>query len=286
MAVAFDLYEAPDLFFADLWCPPDDPQWGEDNQVTRSIIALPAAPVWQVHEGAARELFNQNNVVFHQPGSEYRRERFRDVGYRCLFFLPSNSLLREVIGEVDQALAESPIIPFPASGPLDGRTFGLSRLAARYLRSPAADPSAARELLYEVLRGALRVPRLEAPARPATSTATRRARREIVEETKEILITRLAERVSLDDLARTLYTSPYHLARLFRTATGFSVHGYLVQLRLRTGLESIYGTSEQVGEVGLRLGFSSHSHFTASFRQVFGLTPSGMLGFAPETPAT
>jgi AraC-like DNA-binding protein len=83
----------------------------------------------------------------------------------------------------------------------------------------------------------------------------------------------------LDDLAGTLYTSPYHLARLFRAATGFSVHGYLVQLRLRLGLDRLDGRSEEIGEVGRVLGFGTHSHFTASFRRAFGLTPSALLAF-------
>jgi AraC family transcriptional regulator len=285
MAFAFDLYESPDLFFAELWCPPDDLEWGEDNQVTRPILALPATPVWQAHDGAERQLFNQNNVIFHHPGSEYRRERFRDCGYRCLFFFPSTSLLREVMAGISPALAESTPIRFPASGPLDGRTFGLSRLAARYLRSPGPELSAARELLYEVLGGAARASILEAPARPRVSSRTLRARREIVEEAKEILTSRVAERLSLDGLANSLHTSPYHLARIFRGATGFSVHGYLVNLRLRMGMEGIHERRGEIGDVGLGFGFSSHSHFTASFRRAFGLTPSGMLSFPPGAMA-
>jgi AraC family transcriptional regulator len=277
MATATDLYEAPDLFFAELSVPPDDPAWGEDNQVTRPILALPATPVWQAHDGGEPQLFTQNNVVFHSPDSEYRRERFRDVGYRCLFLIPTMSLLREVAADVHPAIAESTAIRFPTGGPLDSRTFGLSRLIARYLRSDFSEPSSARELLYEVLRGAVKASNLGVSNRPATSGATRRARRQIVEGAKEILTSRMAESISLDDLARSLYTSPYHLARLFRAATGFSVHGYLVQMRLRTGLERIAGRPGEVGHVGLMLGFNSHSHFTSSFRRAFGLTPSALL---------
>jgi AraC-like DNA-binding protein len=277
MAIATGLFESPDLFFAELSCPPDDPEWGEDNQVIRPIVALPATPVWQSNDGAARQLVNQNNVVYHHPGSEYRRERFRDVGYRCLFFFPGTSLLREVVAEIDGAAAESTVNRLPASGPLDGRTFGLSRLVAGCLRSGLADPLAAREVLYEVLRGAVRASRVWASRINGASAATRRARREVVEEAKEVLTSRMAERISLDDLASGLYVSPYHLARLFRAATGFSVHGYLVHLRLRTGLDRMQRLPCEIGEMGLTLGYKSHSHFTDSFRRAFGLTPSEVL---------
>jgi AraC family transcriptional regulator len=277
MATAIDLFESPDLLFAELFCPPDDPDWGEDNQVTRSIIALPAAPVWQVHDGSDRRLFNQNDVVFHHPGSEYRRERFRDVGYRCLFLVPTPSLLHEVAAEFEPPVGERTHIPVPVSGPLDGRTFGLSRLVAQYLRAGITDKDSARESLYEVLRGAVRASKRGPAAQPRGSDKTHRARREIVEEAKAALTSRMAERVSLEDLAGHVYTSPYHLARLFRAATGFSVHGYLTQLRLRAGLERIQGRRERVGQVGVMLGFSSPSHFTSSFRRAFGLTPSAVL---------
>jgi AraC family transcriptional regulator len=274
MPMAFDLYESPELFFAELWCAPDDPAWQEDNQVTHPIVALPASPVWQAHDGSEPQLFNQNNVVFHRAGSEYRRERFRDVGYRCLFFFPSTSLLGEVMAEIDPDHGERSGPGLPAGAALDARTFALSRLAARYLRSPQAEPEAAREVLYAVLRGAVRCADPEPRRRGPRSRATQRAQREIVEATKEILTARMAQRLPLDEVARGVHSSPYHLARLFRASTGFSVHGYLTHLRLRTGLEWIQGTAEEIGEVGLRLGFSSHSHFTAAFRRAFGLAPS------------
>jgi AraC family transcriptional regulator len=285
MATAIALFESRDLFFAELSCPPDDPEWGEDNQVTRSIIALPTTPVWQVHDGSERQLFNQNDVVFHHPGSEYRRERFQDVGYRCLFLIPTPALLREVAIEFDPAFEERTGTHLPVSGPLDGRTFGLSRLIARYLRRGMTEMHG-RESLYEVLRGTVRASKPRVAALPAESEKTRRARREIVEEAKAVLTSRMGERISIDDLARHVYTSPYHLARLFRAGTGFSVHGYLTQLRLRTGLDRIQGRHGGIGEVGLMLGFSSHSHFTASFRRAFGLTPSAALAPSPALAAS
>ena len=275
--MAFDtvLLRVRDLLFAQLFCPPDDPEWGEHNVLTRTIVALPAAPVWQEHDGAERQLFNQNDVILHYPGSEYRRERFRDVGYRCLFLIPAPSLIREIASEIDPTAAESAVVRFKRhSGALDARTFALSRMAARYLKSPGAEPSPAREVLYEVLRGAVRASDPAATDRALPSPATRRARRDMVEGAKEVLVDRMAETVSLDGLARRLYTSPYHLARVFRANTGFSVHGYLTQLRLRTGLDRIQEDRDDIGRVGRAVGFRSHSHFTASFRRAFGLPPS------------
>jgi AraC family transcriptional regulator len=285
MVVATELFTSPDLYFAELSCPPDDPEWGEDNLVTRHILALPAAPVWQRHGGGERQLLNQNHVIHHTPGSEYRRERFRGAGYRCLFFFPSADLAREVAAEFDPSAGDGSFVGSAVrTGPLDAATFALSRLVAWSLRSSRSDPLGVREALYAVLRGAIRAPRGRTPSPRITSSSTQQARRELVAATKEVLTTRMAERIRLDDLAAALYTSPYHLARVFRDATGFSIHGYQVNLRLRTGLDRLPGRNHGIGAVGFQLGYASHSHFTASFRRTFGLSPSSFATLSSARP--
>jgi len=46
-----------------------------------------------------------------------------------------------------------------------------------------------------------------------------------------------------------------------------------VRLRLARALDVI-GGYEDLTALGLDLGFSSHSHFTAAFRETYGRTPS------------
>ena len=65
----------------------------------------------------------------------------------------------------------------------------------------------------------------------------------------------------------------------FRAVTGQTIHAYRMQLRVRSALERIERASD-LSAVALALGFSSHSHFTASFRRAFGVTPSGVRGDA------
>ena len=79
------------------------------------------------------------------------------------------------------------------------------------------------------------------------------------------------------DLARIadqVDASPYHLCRVFREFTGFAVHQYLRQLRIRHGLESVLETADPLGRIAVDLGFTHHSHFTNAFRRDFEITPS------------
>ena len=48
------------------------------------------------------------------------------------------------------------------------------------------------------------------------------------------------------------------------------IHRYLNRLRLRTALEYLGDSMADLSDTALSLGFSSHSHFTESFRREFG----------------
>ncbi|PYV34292.1 MAG: hypothetical protein DMG09_21190, partial [Acidobacteria bacterium] len=94
------------------------------------------------------------------------------------------------------------------------------------------------------------------------------------EAAKTYLASRLCERITLDDVARAVYASPFHLARVFQQRTGVPVHRYLTRLRLRASLERLADGVNDLTALALELGFSSHSHFADTFRREFGRTPS------------
>jgi AraC-like DNA-binding protein len=96
---------------------------------------------------------------------------------------------------------------------------------------------------------------------------------ELADAVRRHLAARFAEPSSLGLIARAHGVSAFHVARVFRQATGQSIHAYRIALRLRTALERI-ADREDVATVALSVGFSSHSHFTSAFRRAFGVTPS------------
>jgi len=58
-----------------------------------------------------------------------------------------------------------------------------------------------------------------------------------------------------------------------RLVTGASLHQYRDQLRLHAALNRLEG-GQDLTTIGLDVGYSSHSHFTAAFRRTFGHPPS------------
>jgi len=63
---------------------------------------------------------------------------------------------------------------------------------------------------------------------------------------------------------------------VFRRQTGFSLHQYRTQLRLRLALERLPESAGSLTSLAFELGFASHSHFTDTFRREFGVAPSAV----------
>lgn len=89
----------------------------------------------------------------------------------------------------------------------------------------------------------------------------------------------LEEDLNIDDLAETFYISKYHMMRLFRKETGYTVYDYLSQRRLIHARELIAG-GMRATEACYRSGFRSYSSFTRSYSKHFGATPTGRMDAA------
>jgi transcriptional regulator GlxA family with amidase domain len=110
--------------------------------------------------------------------------------------------------------------------------------------------------------------------RPPQRTRTRARHRQLAEEAKDAIAASLGESIGLQELGHRIGQSPFHLARVFRQETGYSLHEFRLQLRLRIALERLGDSVGSLTGLAIDLGFASHSHFTTAFGREFGKTPS------------
>jgi AraC family transcriptional regulator len=75
-------------------------------------------------------------------------------------------------------------------------------------------------------------------------------------------------------LASLVQLSPFHFSRAFRQSFGMPPHRYHISRRIERAKCMLTDVSTSVTEIGLRLGFSESSAFTATFRKFMGRTPS------------
>ena len=82
----------------------------------------------------------------------------------------------------------------------------------------------------------------------------------------------LHENLSLESLAGRFYTSKYHLLRLFKKHTGYTIYQYIRKKRLIMA-RMLLKDGLRVTEVYQRCGFGDYSNFIRSFRKEFGHPP-------------
>jgi AraC-like DNA-binding protein len=236
-------------------------RWTQENFVGEvAHIIFPATPVWIAAQEHEPELSGPNHAVFFNRGEVFRRRRFNGCGDRNHFMVVGEETMRAWLsgGRFPRPVAK--LLPRP---------YLVVRAVARAL-AEGADGLAVEERLlalgHATVAGAFGLQERVARRRGRTPP--------VVEDAKAVLTARFTERVTLDELGRLVNVSPFHLARSFRRHTGYTLHEYRTHLRLRAALERMEAGDEDLAVVAKAVGFSSHSHLTASFRRAFGVPPS------------
>ncbi|MBB5061108.1 AraC-like DNA-binding protein [Granulicella aggregans] len=80
--------------------------------------------------------------------------------------------------------------------------------------------------------------------------------------------------LSLAVLADESGYSRSHFLRMFRSATGFTPHQYLVFRRIEKAKSLMKNSKATLVEIALDCGFSSHAHFTRVFQRTLNVAPS------------
>jgi AraC-like DNA-binding protein len=83
-------------------------------------------------------------------------------------------------------------------------------------------------------------------------------------------------RQPLADLAAHVGLSPSRFIHLFKEATGVPLRRYKLWLAMGAAMRSL-AEGDNLTDAAMNGGFSSPAHFSASFREMFGLEPSRLL---------
>ncbi len=80
-------------------------------------------------------------------------------------------------------------------------------------------------------------------------------------------------KLSIDEMAHSLYISKYHFIRSFKQAVGLTPHQFQIQNRVRKA-QHMLNNIDSITEVALTTGFCDQSHFIKHFEKYVGLTPT------------
>jgi len=199
-------------------------------------------------------------VLLGNAGEAFDCRHLDGGGNRRAVVAFSGDLLAEVAndcGLAEATFAASALTPSRETAPL----YGAVRRAAGGLRL-------GEEAVIDLAASALTLGR---KSRAHTPTGAERRRiRDVVRH----LDVAYAEPCELESLAAMGQVSRFHFIRLFRAVTGESPRQYLIGARLRAAADRLTDTAEPVTHIAFDVGFNDISHFNATFRRAFGLSPT------------
>ncbi|WP_313806145.1 AraC family transcriptional regulator [Flavobacterium sp.] len=98
-----------------------------------------------------------------------------------------------------------------------------------------------------------------------------------LKKAKEIVIANMAEPPGLQELADEVGLTLKKLKMGFKQIYGDTVYGFLFDYKMEHARRLLDSGSYNVNEVGLKIGYSTASHFIAAFKKKFGTTPKKYL---------
>jgi AraC-like DNA-binding protein len=270
------VFETPLLRVGRWRCPADNPHFVDSGPASDMLFVFPRGGVWIQHDGGRPFVADANTVTYYNKGQCYTRRKLSSWGDQCEWFAVAPEAVAETLALHEPAAIDRPDRPFRFShGPSDPDSYLRQRTVFEHVsREPRADRLFVEEQVLSVLADVSRLAYVHQGAAPRP-----RPRRDVdlVEAARDVIARHFTHNLSLSEIARHVGASVFHLARIFKARTGFSLHAYRNQLRLREALERLTAERhEDLVHIALDLGFSSHSHFTECFRRNFGKTPSAV----------
>ncbi len=269
-----ELYRAGPLAIGTFRCRPGDRAF-DGGWMDQPTIVFPRTCVRITQQGADTVVADPNTVVLYRGHQEYSRSAVDATGDYCEWFEVDPSWLREAAAPFDPELTAPDAPPVRHThAPARPEAYALQRSLQQSLtRLDRTGFEPDRLVIEEAL---LRLVELVIPSAydRAPAEPIKGAHLDLVNDTKAFMATNFDRRLSLHDIGAAVGSSRYHLARVFRRATGSSLHQYLTSLRLRAALNRLADTDDHLADIAAAVGFSSHSHLTQAFRRAFQVTPS------------
>ncbi|XRE42105.1 Transcriptional regulator, AraC family [Tenacibaculum discolor] len=94
-----------------------------------------------------------------------------------------------------------------------------------------------------------------------------------IRKAKDIIISRMSEPPSLQDLANEVGLNLKKLKEGFKQIYGDTVYSFLFDYKMEHARKLLESNQYNVNEVGLQVGYSTSSHFISAFKKKFGTTP-------------
>jgi AraC family transcriptional regulator len=259
------LLKSPTVTIRDVCCEGKCRDKSAEEWTAATELVFPYRGVYVRHVGNDQAVAEANQVLFFNAGEGYRVSHPVSGGDACLSLAISEPLLRELAPLT--LLGDNARLAFrPQRLRIDARAQALVAVLRHSLRHNIAGPLEAESLALTLVQRAL-------GPRTTHAAGASIGRQRLVDRVKLVLASDPARRWTLAEIAAEVRGSPVYLTQVFQQVEGLPLYRYQLRLRLARALD-LLAQYDDLTALSLDLGFSSHSHFSAAFGQVYGRSPS------------
>jgi AraC family transcriptional regulator len=238
---------------------------GAEECASDTHLVFPYRGVYMRHVGSDQALADANHVLFFNADEGYQISHPIAGGDASLSLGLSQSVLQEVAPK--SLLNDRGKLGFRHQHQrIDPRAQALVALLRHSLQNGTIEPLEAEGLLLTLVCRSL-------GPRTSHEPGATYARRRLANRVKVLLASDLSRRWTLTEVAAAVRGSPVYLTQIFQQVEGVPLYRYHLRLRLARALDLV-ARCDDLSALAAELGFSSHSHFAAAFRQAYGRSPT------------
>lgn len=98
-------------------------------------------------------------------------------------------------------------------------------------------------------------------------------KKDVIKEVINYMEENLEEKLSLDNISKTIGYSKFYLNRIFTEYTGVTIYKYLQNRRLTIAAEKLVKSKKPIMQIAQEAGYDSQQSFSYAFKQVYLYPP-------------
>ena len=97
--------------------------------------------------------------------------------------------------------------------------------------------------------------------------------KEVVQKVIDYIERNIEKEINLEDIAKNIGYSKFHLNRIFTEQTGITIYKYLQNRRITIAAEKLVNTNKPITQIAYEAGYDTQQSFSFAFKQVYLYPP-------------
>lgn len=97
--------------------------------------------------------------------------------------------------------------------------------------------------------------------------------KEVINEICKYILENLYDNITLEQMEKEFYYSKYHIIRLFKQYTGFTIKEFTNNVKVLKTINPLLFTNDTILKIALTHGFNSQEYYSEKFQGVIGIPP-------------